>query len=168
MDKPPIFPVSLILPLSSVSQSLQDSNLPLADNLRMNVGNRQAECRRAGGLFRTLLAHKRKVSGFRTAVVMEDRHPCESMSTRKCSSPPRAPESAHFIRARSSVHVGASRRWFLPWQNRTSIRLPQTLAGRRRRLSWCSLPVPKQSGRASGVRSPSLTRTSGRTWRSAY
>ena len=104
MDKPPIFPVSLILPLSSVSQSLQDSNLPLADNLRMNVGNRQAECRRAGGLFRTLLAHKREVSGFRTAVVMEDRHPCKSSVKGKHWSSG-ALGRARIFRARTSARI---------------------------------------------------------------
>ena len=66
------------------------------------------------------------------------------------------PLSSHF----------ASRRWFLPSQNQTSIRClgPK---GRHRRLSVCSLPVLKQSEGSLGRFVSFAQSVSGRTWQSA-
>jgi hypothetical protein len=78
----------------------------------------------------------------------------------------RARESAHSSDAEPLSSRFASRRWFLPSQNQTSIRClgPE---GRHRRLSVCSLPVLKQSEGSLGSLISFAQSVSGRTWQSA-
>jgi hypothetical protein len=78
----------------------------------------------------------------------------------------RARESAHFSDAEPLSSHFASRRWFLPSQNQTSIHClgPK---GRHRRLSVCSLPVPKQSEGSRGSFISVAQSVSGGTWQSA-
>jgi hypothetical protein len=78
----------------------------------------------------------------------------------------RARESAHFSDAEPLSSHFASRRWFLTSQNQTSIHClgPK---GRHRRLSVCSLPVPKQSEGGLGSFISVAQSVSGGTWQSA-
>src|SRR5207249_10763296 len=78
----------------------------------------------------------------------------------------RARESAHFSDVEPLSSQFASRRWFLPSQNQTSIRClgPE---GRHRRLSVCSLPVLKQSEGSLGSFISVVQSVSGGTWQSA-
>ena len=80
--------------------------------------------------------------------------------------PRRARESAHFSDVEPLSSHFASRRWFLPSQNQTSIRClgPE---GRHRRLSVCSLPVLKQSEGSLGSFISVAQSVSGGTWQSA-
>jgi hypothetical protein len=97
-----------------------------------------------------------------------DRHPCKSFVKRKHKSPEaRAPEIAHTEHGGPAARMCASRRWFLPTQNQTSISLSRARKACHRRLSVCSLPVLKQSG-GSLVSLISVAQSvSGRTWQSA-
>jgi hypothetical protein len=78
----------------------------------------------------------------------------------------RARESAHFSDAEPLSSHFASRRWSLLSQNQTSIHClgPE---GRHRRLSVCSLPVPKQSEGSLGSFISVAQSVSGGTWQSA-
>ena len=66
-----------------------------------------------------------------------------------------------------AARVCASRRWLLPSQNQTSIRCLRPKKGRHRRLSVCSLPVPKQSEESLGSLISVAQSVSGGTWQSA-
>jgi hypothetical protein len=59
-------------------------------------------------------------------------------------------ERARRTLAEPAARTRASRRWFLPSQNRTSIHCLGSLRTVHRRLSVCSLPVLKQSGESLG------------------
>src|SRR5437899_7886848 len=76
----------------------------------------------------------------------------------------RAPESAQtgFLRIRNSQLVPLGW-WFLLFAEPDIHSLYRAPKSRRRRLSLCSLPVPKQSERASGVASIAQSATCG-TW----
>jgi hypothetical protein len=75
------------------------------------------------------------------------RHPCKCLSRGNTTLPTRASEErARTTIVRTPARICASRLWFLPSQNRTSICCLQLQGSRHRRLSLCSLPVPKQSG----------------------
>ena len=74
------------------------------------------------------------------------RRPCKSLSREKSILLTRATEErARTTIARTPARICASRRWFLPSQNRTSICCLQLQGSRHRILSLCSLPVLKQS-----------------------
>jgi len=80
---------------------------------------------------------------------------------------PRRAREARTLRIQNrSACIFASRRWFLPSQNQTSIRChgPE---GRHLRLSMCSLPVLKQSEGSLGRFISVSQSVSGRTWQSA-
>src|SRR5438876_12171437 len=73
-----------------------------------------------------------------------DRHPCKSSVKEKHGCPGALGRARIFGNAEPLSSHFASRRWSLLSQNQTSIHClgPE---GRHRRLSVCSLPVPKQS-----------------------
>src|SRR5579872_1640815 len=94
-----------------------------------------------------VLAHKMHamkeespVTDARTA----NRHPCKSSVKEKTHVARRARESAHFSVKIFSSHWRLSA--VVPAFAEPDIHLlPRATQGPRRRLSWCSLPVPKQS-----------------------
>jgi hypothetical protein len=69
--------------------------------------------------------------------------------------------------AEHAVRRCASRPWSLCSQDRTSICWSQACSGRHRRLSLCSLPVPKQTGRSLWRLALHRSVGNGRIWQPA-
>ena len=96
------------------------------------------------------------------------RRPCKSVvkGRRRCSG--RARESAQCVMPGFVVRTYASRQGFLLFAE-PDIHLPSRAPrSRHRRLSWCSLPVPKQFEESLGSVSSFAQSAIGRTWQSAH
>jgi hypothetical protein len=83
-------------------------------------------------------------SGFRTSKGPSSRPPCESTVKSGHRCPGRVRENAHCVMSGFVVRTSASR-LVVPALRRTGHPFAASgREGRRKRLSWCSLPVPKQ------------------------
>src|SRR5271168_4054291 len=113
-------------------------------------------------------SHPRRRRGVGLGRCAVCRHPCKSLSIEKRRFPGRACESAHCNDSGFTARKYASR-LMVPALAEPDIHLlPQAPKSYRRRLSLCSLPVPKQSEGSLGSVISSAQSANGGTWQSAH